>query len=75
MDRHQGRTAYTVQVMVFARQAISCTVGFWTIPFGDKIGFQWTGLTYAMISIVMFIPVFMVMRYGDRMYRKQFGSV
>jgi hypothetical protein len=42
------------------------TVGFWTIPFGDKVGFQWTGLTYAFVTLFFFIPVLITMRYGER---------
>lgn len=54
----------------FIRQMMGFTVGFWSIPFGTKVGFQFSGLTYALVSFLFFIPVGIMMRYGERIRKK-----
>ena len=65
MERYKGSSAYTVQLLVFVRQAFGFTCNFWAVPFSNAIGYEWTGLTYAIICTVFFIPVFVAMRHGQ----------
>ena len=39
------------------------------IPFGTKIGFDWAWLTFALITIVFFIPMVFLMKFGERWRR------
>lgn len=52
------------------RQSMGFTVGFWSIPFGTKVGFEFSGLTYALVYFLSFIPVGIMMRYGERIRMK-----
>ncbi|KAJ6617708.1 MFS general substrate transporter [Mycena sp. CBHHK59/15] len=56
-----------VQLLNFARQEMSFTVGFWSIRYGDQIGFQFSGVTYACVSVFFFLPVLWIMIYGERL--------
>ncbi|KAJ7067500.1 major facilitator superfamily domain-containing protein [Mycena amicta] len=67
VDCYKPQAAEVVQLLNFARQEISFTVGFWGLRFGDKVGFQFSGITYACVSIFFFLPVLGIMRYGERL--------
>ncbi|KAF7320698.1 MFS general substrate transporter [Mycena chlorophos] len=73
VDCYKPQAAEVVQLLNFARQEISFTVGFWSIQFGDKVGFQFSGLTYALVSLLFFMPVVGIMRYGESL-RKWLGE-
>jgi len=66
VDCYKGQAAQAVQLLNFTRQIMGFTVGFWSLPFGDKVGFQFSGLTYALVTILFYIPVVIMMRYGER---------
>jgi hypothetical protein len=40
---------------------MSFTVGFWAIRYGDQVGFQFSAITYACVSVLFFLPVLWVM--------------
>ncbi|KAF7347037.1 MFS general substrate transporter [Mycena venus] len=67
VDCYKPQSAEVVQLLNFARQEISFTVGFWSIRYGDKVGFQFSGLTYACVSVFFFLPVMWIMFYGERL--------
>ncbi|KAF7289002.1 MFS general substrate transporter [Mycena indigotica] len=67
VDCYKPQAAEVVQLLNFARQEISFTVGFWSLRFGDKVGFQFSGVTYALVSLLFFLPVLYLMRYGERL--------
>ncbi|KAJ6600945.1 MFS general substrate transporter [Mycena vulgaris] len=67
VDCYKPQSAEVVQLLNFARQEMSFTVGFWSIRYGDKIGFQFSGITYACVSVFFFFPVLWIMFYGERL--------
>jgi len=67
IDCYKPQAAEVVQLLNFARQEISFTVGFWSIRFGDMVGFQFSGVTYACVSVFFFLPVLGIMLYGERL--------
>ncbi|KAJ7622136.1 MFS general substrate transporter [Roridomyces roridus] len=70
VDCYKPQSAEVVQLLNFARQEMSFTVGFWSIRYGDRVGFQFSGLTYACVSVLFFLPVLWVMIYGERVREK-----
>ncbi|KAJ7598968.1 MFS general substrate transporter [Mycena floridula] len=73
VDCYKGQAAQAVQILNFTRQMMGFTVGFWSLRFGDEVGFQFSGLTYALVTILFYIPVMIIMRYGERI-RMHFGQ-
>ncbi|KAJ7264475.1 MFS general substrate transporter [Mycena haematopus] len=67
VDCYKPQSAEVVQLLNFARQEMSFTVGFWSIQYGDKIGFQFSAVTYACVSVFFFLPVLWIMIYGERL--------
>ncbi|KAJ7146602.1 MFS general substrate transporter [Mycena epipterygia] len=67
VDCYKPQSAEVVQLLNFARQEISFTVGFWSIRYGDLVGFQFSGVTYACVSVFFFLPVLWIMFYGERL--------
>ncbi|KAJ7761199.1 MFS general substrate transporter [Mycena maculata] len=67
VDCYKPQSAEVVQLLNFARQEMSFTVGFWAIRYGDQVGFQFSGITYACVSVLFFLPVLWIMIYGDRL--------
>ncbi|KAF7312921.1 MFS general substrate transporter [Mycena kentingensis (nom. inval.)] len=68
VDCYKPQAAEVVQLLNFARQEISFTVGFWSLRFGEHegVGFHLSGVTYACVATAFFIPVFVIMIYGER---------
>ncbi|KAJ7225197.1 major facilitator superfamily domain-containing protein [Mycena rebaudengoi] len=93
VDCYKPQSAEVVQLLNFARQEISFTVGFWSLVYGlfsspppkfflsntptsnpgEEVGFQFSGLTYACVSVLFFLPVWWIMIYGERL-RKRLGQ-
>ncbi|KAJ7800777.1 MFS general substrate transporter [Mycena olivaceomarginata] len=67
VDCYKPQAPEVIQLLNFARSAMSFTVGFWSIRYGDKVGFQFSGLTYACVSVFFFLPVLWIMIYGERL--------
>jgi len=67
VDCYKPQSAEVVQLLNFARQEISFTVGFWSIRYGDLVGFQFSGVTYACVAVFFFLPVLWIMIYGERL--------
>ncbi|KAJ7606944.1 MFS general substrate transporter [Mycena polygramma] len=73
VDCYKPQSADVVQLLNFARQEMSFTVGFWAIRYGDVVGFQFSGITYACVSVFFFLPVLWIMVYGERL-RERLGE-
>ncbi|CAK5267759.1 unnamed protein product [Mycena citricolor] len=77
-DCYRPQTSESAQVMNFGRQIIGMTTGFWAIPMGTKIGFQFMGVTLALVGLVSFLPVLFLMYHGktirDRMGAPSFNK-
>jgi len=67
VDCYKPQSAEVVQLLNFARQEMSFTVGFWAIRYGDMVGFQFSAITYACVSVFFFLPVLWIMIYGERL--------
>ncbi|KAJ7628611.1 MFS general substrate transporter [Roridomyces roridus] len=72
-DSYRPQTPEVAQVFNFGLQTFGMTFGFWSIPMGNKIGFQFMGLTLALLSLVSFIPVVFLMYKGEAI-RKKMGA-
>ncbi|KAJ6451594.1 MFS general substrate transporter [Mycena sanguinolenta] len=72
-DCYKPQMPEIAQVFNFGRQTFGMTLGFWAIPMGTKIGYQFMGLTLALISIVLFLPVVYLMYQGKNI-RAKFGQ-
>ncbi|KAF7297188.1 MFS general substrate transporter [Mycena indigotica] len=72
-DCYKPQTPEIAQVFNFARQVFGMTLGFWSIPMGQKIGFQFMGLTLALVGIVTFMPVVFLM-YKGQAIREKLGT-
>jgi hypothetical protein len=59
-------------LFALTRQLMSFTVGFWVIRFGEEVGFQYSGLTYALVSIAFFVPVLATIKFGE-VWRHKLG--
>ncbi|KAK7048002.1 MFS general substrate transporter [Favolaschia claudopus] len=69
-DCYKPQTPEIAQVLNFTRQTVGMTVGFWAIPMGVKIGYQYMSITLALISLVTFLPVLYLMRHGKNVRAK-----
>ncbi|KAF7378344.1 MFS general substrate transporter [Mycena sanguinolenta] len=67
VDCYKPQSADVIQLLNFTRQEMSFTVGFWSIQYGDKVGFQFSAITYACVSVFFFLPVLWIMIYGERL--------
>ncbi|CAK5284455.1 unnamed protein product [Mycena citricolor] len=72
-DCYKPQMPETAQVYNFTRQIFGMTLGFWSIPMGMKIGFQFMGLTLALVGLVLFLPVVYLMYHGKAM-RERLGQ-
>ncbi|KAJ8516938.1 hypothetical protein ONZ45_g5803 [Pleurotus djamor] len=47
-----GAVLVPVGLLIFFRQIFGLTLGFYSIPFGEKIGYQWSFTVFALICIL-----------------------
>ncbi|THV06621.1 MFS general substrate transporter [Dendrothele bispora CBS 962.96] len=57
----------------FFRQGFGLTLGFYSIPFGEKVGYQWSFTVFLLICVVTFLPIVALMFYGEK-WRKKLGQ-
>jgi len=72
-DCYRVRSDDASQCFNFFRQLFGLTLGFYSIPFGDKVGFQWSFTVFTAICIVAFLPIVALMYRGER-WRKTLGE-
>lgn len=65
-DCYRSRSNDVSQCFNFFRQVFGLTLGFYSIPFGTKIGFQFSFLVFTMICILAFLPIVALMFVGER---------
>lgn len=58
----------------FARQLYSFSIGFYAVPFGEKIGVRDAWIVMAMITVAFFVPIVGLMGWG-RAWRGRFKEV
>lgn len=54
-------------------RGLAFVVGFFAIPYAEKDGYGWAWFTFAMITLLSFVPVALLMKYGQR-WRKRLGE-
>jgi MFS family permease len=69
-DCYKPQMPEIAQVFNFGRQTVGMTLGFWAIPMGTKIGYQFMGITLSLIGLVTFLPVVYLMFRGQRIRQK-----
>ncbi|KAJ6619911.1 MFS general substrate transporter [Mycena sp. CBHHK59/15] len=72
-DCYKPQTPEIAQVLNFGRQTVGMTTGFWAMPLGDKIGYQWMAVTMALVGLVTFLPVLYLMFHGKTV-RERMGA-
>ncbi|KAJ7163021.1 MFS general substrate transporter [Mycena filopes] len=72
-DCYKPQMPEIAQVFNFARQTFGMTLGFWAIPMGTKIGYQFMGLTLALVGLVTFCPIVYLMYQGKNI-RERMGQ-
>ncbi|KJA16132.1 hypothetical protein HYPSUDRAFT_321435 [Hypholoma sublateritium FD-334 SS-4] len=50
----------------FIRQIFGMTLGFYSIPFGERIGFEWSFTVFSALCVVSFLPIIALMYHGKR---------
>ncbi|KAJ7223894.1 MFS general substrate transporter [Mycena haematopus] len=69
-DCYKPQMPEIAQVLNFSRQTVGMTLGFWAIPMGTKIGYQYMSVTLALIGLVTFLPVVYLMYQGKNIRAK-----
>lgn len=54
-------------------RGMAFVVGFFAIPYAEKDGYGWAWFTFAMVTMVSFVPIALLMKYGQR-WRKRLGE-
>ncbi|KAF8058742.1 MFS general substrate transporter [Lyophyllum atratum] len=72
-DCYRSRSNDVSQCFNFFRQIFGLTLGFYSIPFGEHIGFQWSFTVFTAICIATFLPIMALMFRGER-WRKRIGE-
>lgn len=67
IDAHRKHSAEVAQLFNFVRQMFGMTFAFYVVRMGNKIGFQWTFLIFAVCGgVLAFLPMIGLMLYGKR---------
>ncbi|KAK7472311.1 hypothetical protein VKT23_000431 [Stygiomarasmius scandens] len=72
-DCYRERSNDVSQCFNFFRQVSGMTLGFYSIPFGEKVGYQWSSTFFALVCVLTFLPIIALMFYGER-WRKKLGQ-
>jgi hypothetical protein len=74
IDCYRAEGSDISQLFNFIRQEIGMTFAFYAIEMGDKIGYQFTFLFFALMgSVLAFAPIWVLMSKGQRI-REKFGT-
>ncbi|KAF5366023.1 hypothetical protein D9758_006738 [Tetrapyrgos nigripes] len=72
-DCYRERSNDISQCFNFFRQGFGLTLGFYSIPFGEKVGYQWSFTFFLLLCVVTFLPIVTLMFYGEK-WRKRLGQ-
>ncbi|KAH8922967.1 MFS general substrate transporter [Atractiella rhizophila] len=72
-DCYKPQAGECAQILNFVRQELAMTVSFWALRYGEKVGFQWSDSSLAIIMLAMFVPVIALMKFGPGI-REKSGS-
>lgn len=75
VDCYRTESSEVAQLFNFIRQMFGMTFAFYVVDLGDRIGYQWLFLTFAVIGgVLAFIPMLLVVYHGET-WRKRLGSL
>jgi hypothetical protein len=66
LDLRCPQSTEVAGILNFARQVFALTVGFYAIPLGDSIGFDWCWVTFAFIHLFFFLLMLTLMLWGEK---------
>lgn len=72
-DCYRSRSNDVSQCFNFFRQIFGLTLGFYSIPFGQKIGYDLSFTFFAALCILAFLPIVVLMYKGEK-WRKNFDE-
>jgi hypothetical protein len=70
-DCYKPQTPETGVLFNLSR-GLSFVVGFFALPYADKVGYFWAWFTFAAVVFTFFLPVGALMFYGER-WRNRLG--
>ncbi|KAK5204663.1 hypothetical protein LTR99_006854 [Exophiala xenobiotica] len=74
IDCYRTESSEVAQLFNFIRQEIGMTFAFYVVRLGDRIGYQWTFLMFALIGgVLAFIPMLFIIFRGEQ-WRKRLGK-
>ncbi|KAF9894252.1 hypothetical protein FE257_007754 [Aspergillus nanangensis] len=65
-DCYKPQSAEISTILNVFRQIFSCLISFYALPFGERVGIQYAWLTFALIIVVLLLPVLMLRISGRR---------
>ncbi|KAK6382786.1 hypothetical protein LTS17_003455 [Exophiala oligosperma] len=65
-DCYKPQSSEISSILNVFRNVFSMTISFYAIPFGDKIGYQYAWLTFALLNVIFLVPMIMLRFYGIR---------
>lgn len=60
-------------VLFNLRCGLAFVVGYFAIPFAKASGYGWAWFTFAMITLLSFVPIALLIVYSER-WRKRLGE-
>ncbi|OAG41039.1 hypothetical protein AYO21_04652 [Fonsecaea monophora] len=74
IDCYRTESSEVAQLFNFIRQEIGFTFAFYVVHLGNKIGYQWTFLMFALIGgVLAFAPMLFIIYKGEE-WRKRLGK-
>jgi len=70
-DCYKPQTPESAVLMNLSR-GLSFVIGFFGLPFANKIGYDWAWTTFALILLIFWIPILGLMIWGDQ-WRERLG--
>lgn len=71
-DCYKPQTPESGNIFNLSR-GLSFNIGFWAIPFGRAVGYDWAWLTFALLLLTFFVPIVLLMVKGER-WRAKLGT-
>ncbi|KAF8069947.1 major facilitator superfamily domain-containing protein [Lyophyllum atratum] len=70
-DCYKPQTPESAVLMNLGR-GLSFVIGFFGLPFAERIGYDWAWITFALILFIFWLPILALMRFGER-WRERMG--
>jgi hypothetical protein len=73
VDCYENQAGEVSLLINLARNIFSFNVSFYIRPFTEKVGYAWAYGIWAIVAVVLFLPVIGLMIWGGR-WRQRFGA-